>query len=126
MKEILFRGYNKKIEGDHFIYGETVLYQEHRNQWVMLVETELGEQWVDIDEPQPYIGADDIKGKKIFEGDLLQWIEGGTPNKTPHYVLYDPHLMHFVLAPNKELMYTKTIICPEWYEVIGNIYDEHK
>ena len=124
MKKILFRGYNKEIAGDHFIYSETVLYQEHRRQWLMLVNNELGEQWVEIDEPQPYTGYDDRNGKKIFEGDKLQWIEGGIPNKIPHYVLFDPHLRCFVLAPNKELMYTKSIVCPDWYEIIGNIYDE--
>lgn len=136
MKEIKFRGYNKDFDGDHFVYGETILFQEYRQQWVMLIENELGEQWVDIKEPQQCVGINDKNGKELYEGDIVHLFGHDTMNKYDWKAVVEfgnPNSLYswgYQLKPIGEFEYNTDILC--WIgmedaniycEVVGNIYE---
>lgn len=80
MEEILFRAY----DGGDWIYSETVA-QDKGDPSIWWIKNEQ-EDWSFCGKPQLYTGIHDIHGVKIFEGDILDYLCGGTKQDTPYVV----------------------------------------
>lgn len=117
MREILFRG-NRKDNGE-LIEGNLVVCAG-RYFICVLIGNELVEFEVDPDTVGQYTGLTDKNGKKIFEGDILEFVQKVIVrwNDTFGGFVLDP-----VVRSNAYLqwmMFDNGIIP---YEIIGNIHD---
>ena len=118
MREIKFRGWNKEL--NNFIYGETILLQEYNNRWVMLVDNELGEEWVYIEEPQQYTGLKDYNDYEIYEGDIFNIYENG--NEYNYKIVYDGDCFMLAFIDSSQGSYPLSAKY-RFSKVIGNIYE---
>lgn len=78
MENILFRG--KRIDNGQWIYGwVTEQYKKHKNGEVLTkIKSKkfgVGEHLVDTKTVGQYIGFDDCKDRKIFDGDIVKIFE---------------------------------------------------
>ena len=127
MREILFRG--KRMDNGKWIYG-TVVYPISINgdSYAAIVPIDEGVSvYSMIREVAPetvgqYTGLTDKNGVKIFEGDIMEWVnDDGTK---AHYVVRMNDEMggwvasHVCSVANVMIGYASPI-----FEVIGNIHD---
>lgn len=80
MEEILFRGY----DGGDWVYSKTIAQDEaDKSIWWIWGNSD---EWLMCGKPQLYTGIHDIHGVKIFEGDILSYLCGGTKQDKPYVV----------------------------------------
>lgn len=79
MRDILFRG--KRVDNGEWVYGtlvhRTKYYGDTTDKWFVLHGGEFDCDYYDAEEVLPdtigqYTGMTDIKGNRIFEGDMLR------------------------------------------------------
>ena len=107
MREILFRG--KRIDNGEWAFGFYVETERYNNlHWIW-----DGKEYVAVDPSTvgQYTGLTDKNGKKIFEGDILEFRRGRT---------------HTVKFEDGAYIFTGTAIPVRYadkFKVIGNIHD---
>lgn len=132
MREILFRGKQygngEWVEGSLLIdeagncYIGTYLKPDKCNSLVVGGGRQIGKTatrflgigfvLVDPETVGQFTGMTDMKGQKIFEGDIIEWDEIEWGGKYKEQVKWD----YSLLSMRKNDW-------PEWCEVIGNIHD---
>lgn len=124
-REILFRGWNKK--NNKWVYGYYFAY--HGNHFISpddkVNPLDTYEDYVvDADTVGQYTGLKDAKGKRIFEGDIIE------SNGCKHLILYNEGEARFVAAV-KGSSYVTCGINQQWINecekvIIGNIHENQE
>lgn len=123
MREILFRGKAKDTE--KWIYGDLLQYADTAQIWK---QTDNG-KWNCVVDPETvcqYTGLTDKNGRKIFEGDIVSYIDGYFSESG----FVESDCVGKVVWDNDEVCYLVTgRLSVESYEVltdcyvIGNVFD---
>lgn len=139
-REILFRGWNKKNK--KWLYGYYFVYYGHHFISADVLKdfsTPLDEYLVDADTIGQYTGMKDVKGVKIFEGDILGGdILGGHllgGDGCTHVIQYNEEYSRFEavrkLAPERSHLswMFQFDINQDWIDklkkvVIGNVHED--
>lgn len=115
MREIVFRGKMKKT--GQWILGDYVRLHDGDREIHLI----YGKGEIDPETLGQYIGIDDKNGKKIFEGDILSFVDGdGDTNYLT--VIYDRDMFTIKecdFVGRDGLWSDSTLVL----EVVGNIYD---
>lgn len=121
-REILFRGWNKKNK--MWLYGYYIVNDgEHFiSPGAFVTDLESYEDYViDADTVGQYTGLKDAKGKRIFEGDIIE------SNGCKHLILYNEGGARFIAA-FKGSSYATCSINQQWINecekvIIGNVHE---
>ena len=128
MREILFRGKTKahhRDDGGYWLYGDLVQLVRNERLVFMYNELEILEE-IDPETVGQYTGLKDKNGKRIFEGDIVQWKDENFNNYTSvvewcgekwNYPAFDL-AKHDYECNGLQYVHEDCII-----EVIGTIYD---
>ena len=121
-REILFRGWNKKnkrwLNGYYFAYrGYHFISPDDKVNPLDTYEDYV----IDADTVGQYTGLKDAKGKRIFEGDIIE------SNGSRYVIQYDEEEAKFVAAHEK-LSFLMYGINQQWINkwkkvIIGNIHE---
>ena len=119
MREIKFRAWFKETEEMKNI-AMSNLYREGKSTWLHLSAQPMGSYR--LVELMQYTGLKDKNGKDIYEGDILtDFGDAG-----PLYVEFSTEHAGFVFMDkfdNGPPSYTPKEISYEYFEIIGNIYE---
>lgn len=120
MREILFRG--KRTKTGEWVSG---LIWHHTEKASSIYSDELDKHvWVHPETVGQFTGLTDKNGKKIFEGDIIEWFaQGESEHPDFGYIEYDEQSFAWRVCWQK--------YDPDWLEgmqsqyitVIGNIFD---
>lgn len=134
MREILFRGKN---DNGYWIYGNLNFYPDINRTFIRKNNKELLpsfqtslEEEVDTETVGQYTGLTDKNGKKIFEGDIVEYkqTDGAKRNNKPIIcigkVIYNTKTASFAAeSKDKECIKYFDYFPIKSCEVIGNIHD---
>lgn len=122
MREILFRG--KRLDNGEWVYGYYVYAPNHISQQEHLIQPVADDgrlatlRKVDPDTVGQFTGKFDKNGKRIFEGDICR------VHDLNYKVEFKCSAWGFTILSKKVYCYPYfDSHCPEYCEIIGNIYD---
>lgn len=115
MREILFRG--KRADNGKWVYGYLSI------MWGSLhIGTDFHEDKVIPETIGQYTGVIDKNGKKIFEGDIVKFSHPAFKKSKIGFIDWEENEVGFVFRIIDD--YTYFAYLGDFYEVIGNIYDD--
>lgn len=125
MREILFRG--KRIDNGEWETGSLVYARMGTSEEQAGIADKMTAYHTPVipDTVGQYTGLTDKNGKKIFEGDIVKYIEidiDGSDDKYIGVIYYNQSKANYVIQKRKYMVNFVT----SWIgdvEVIGNIYD---
>lgn len=118
-REIIFRG--KRIDNDEWTEG--YLFKSWNRTFLLWGMTGDVPNMVEV-KPQTvgqFTGLTDKNGKKIFEGDIVKFSHPAFNKRRIGVISYEMNEAGFVLRHKGD--YSWIAYINEFYEVIGNIYD---
>lgn len=134
MREILFRG--KDADSNEWRYGYYAHFEDMRGVKANLIYTgyadvHMGSLLTDCHDVKPetvgqFTGLTDKNGVKIFEGDIVKYIEidiDGSDDKYIGVIYYNQSTANYVIQKRKY----KVNFVTSWIgdvEVVGNIHDD--
>ncbi len=124
MREILFRGKSKSINKGEWIYGSFV--EDTDLNACCIRDKSLVYELVDRETVGQFTGLTDKNGKKIFEGDIIQYCGCGY-RESMGTIIYDKNFGAFV-SKEYERYYVRFGDISQYgtvmgVEVIGNVHD---
>lgn len=127
MREILFRG--KRKDNGKWIEGSFVVAAD-RYYIYELVVNELVDFEVDPETVGQYTGLEDKNGNKIFEGDIIEYVEPDFQQKMRAYVRYggfSGNYPAFDIGDHDFDCNGLQLICEEGIaKILGNKFDDPK
>lgn len=137
MREILFRGkainrdkgyHRTEYKNGEWVYGlVTKLYNEQFKSLPAEMTNTNGIRGIEIDYKTigQYTGLKDKNGIKIFEGDILEFIDGN--NEVSYYeVVYSEANCRWIIRQYERATDDLDDFVGKYMTVVGNIYDNPK
>lgn len=123
-REIKFRGYSKEYGGWLFSHRLFTNTKEGENKGkTFLNVTEYIDDWEEVECLGEYTGFDDVKGKEIYEGDIVRCNAVSLMSEVPDGFIGQVEFVEcgFYVTYGKQGFFLFDE-CHEW-EVIGNTYE---